>query len=193
MVLLLFVFHLFYPFCCSVSGWDGSRKQHHKVRSVKWMMMWWHFLKVLCLWYLWRVLTVWWHPTAPCASSGKCTGQPNHRIRGVKGLSDHRAHAPDSECCHSCSSTCQISNRDHNWSQLRGQRELDALLLHFVLFWFWNLVFSMVQKDFLLCASGWKDKPNTWVWLLCCPDWWWVWVKAIHFFQLSLRVSHDGH
>lgn len=87
----------------------------------------------------------------------------------------------------------QISNWDHNWSQLKGQKEQDALLLHFVLIWFWNLIFSMVQKDFLLCASGWKAKPNTWVCLLCCPDWWWVWVKATHFFLFSLRVNHDGH
>lgn len=156
-------------------------------KSAAWSGWWWGDIswKFSATGILWRVLTVWWHPTAPCASSGKCTSQPNHRIRGVKdrkGLSDHRAHAPDSECCRSCSST-QISNWDHNWCQLKGQRELDALS-HFVLVWFSNLVFSMVQKDLLLCGSGWKAKPNTWVWLLCCPDWWWVWGWSNSLFPL---------
>lgn len=117
----------------------------------------------------WSILTVWWHPTAPCASSGKCAVYPQgSQIIGSEELktgkicqiTEHMplpvsAVVPD---------TARVRSQILQLISVKRPKGVGCIFLY--------LISNMhnCSESLLLCAGGWKPEFNSWVWSLSGPD-----------------------
>lgn len=125
----------------------------------------------------WSVLTAWWHPTALCASSGKCAVYPQgSQIIGSEELKTGTI-CQITEHMRLPVSTVSLIQHVSDLKQIlqpisaKRPKGVGCGVLYFCI---WNLKSSTVQKGLLLHADGWKAESSTWVWSLFCPNWWWA-------------------
>lgn len=105
----------------------------------------------------WSVLTVWWHPTASCASSGKYTVYPQGqqiteseelKTGKICQITEHMSLPASAVVPSTACSSPQI---------------LQLISGAGYIFLIWNIIFVTVHKGLLLCADGQRSVQHLWV------------------------------
>lgn len=111
----------------------------------------------------WCILTVWWHPTALCASSGKRAVYPQgSQIIGSEELKTGKIcqiteHMPPPVSAVG-PDTARVRSQTDTTTDLR-QKAKGSWMFCFC-FCIWNLIFTTVQKGLLLCSDDRSLSPT---------------------------------